>query len=262
MTAPASGLRATLSLARHELELLRRDPVPFVLLLGLPLAIMWFFRPALALALFAEGHVHATGAEQAVPGVATTFSLFLVGFVGLSFFRDHGWSIWDRLRASPLTGWQLMVGKVLPLLLVAWMQLGVLFFLGSALFDLDVRGSLWALTVLAAVLAWLSVSLGLALVAVARTLAQINIAANLGTVVVAGLGGALVPLSLLPGWARTLAPASPAYWAMRGFRSVALDGGGFREIALPTTVLAGCSMLSLAMALHVFTATRGRPRWT
>lgn len=243
------------------MRLLRRDPLPFVLLLALPLVVTAFFRPALALALFSEGYVRADGAEQAVPGVATTFSLFLVGFVGLSFFREHEWASWERLRASPLAGWQLLAGKVLPLLGVAWTQLGVLFGVGVVVFDLQVRGSVWALVLLAAVLACTSVALGLALVATARTLAQVNVVANLGTVVVAGVGGALVPLSLLPSWARHAAPVSPAYWAMRGFREVVLDGGGIGAVLLPVAVLGAAAVGLAAVALHRFRSTHARLSW-
>ncbi len=115
MTRSSPRLGPMAFLARHELRLLGRDPVPFVLLLVLPLAIMWFFRPALALALFSEGYVRSEGAEQAVPGIATTFSLFLVGFVGLSFFRDRSWRTWERLRTSPIAWWQLFAGKLCPI---------------------------------------------------------------------------------------------------------------------------------------------------
>src|SRR5437868_9051419 len=51
---------------------------------------------------------------------------------------------------------------------------------------------------------------------------QLNAFSNLGAMVLAGVGGALAPTSALPSWARTLAPATPSYWAMRGFRQVIL----------------------------------------
>jgi hypothetical protein len=50
--------------------------------------------------------------------------------------------------------------------------------------------------------------------------------ANFGGVALAGLGGALVPPSALPGWAEAVASGTPSYWAMRGFRSVILDSDG------------------------------------
>lgn len=41
---------------------------------------------------------------------------------------------------------------------------------------------------------------------------------DIGGFVCTGLGGALVPIAAMPGWARHLAPASPAYWAMSALR--------------------------------------------
>src|SRR5438093_226210 len=137
-------LSRSMSLARHEVRVLRRDPLPLVLLLAMPLAIIAFLKPALSLALFAEGHVRATGAEQAVPGMSVTFSFFLVGFIGLVFFREHGWGTWDRLRVAAARS-EILLGKLLPVAGIAAIQVAVLFVLGWAGFGLRVEGSLVAL---------------------------------------------------------------------------------------------------------------------
>ena len=72
-------------------------------------------------------------------------------------------------------------------------------------------------------------------------------------VVFGAVGGALVPLSVLPAWARTVAPVTPTYWAMRGFRSVILDAGGFASVALPTGIL-----LAMTLGLAVVAVRRLR----
>jgi ABC-2 type transport system permease protein len=82
-------------------------------------------------------------------------------------------------------------------------------------------------------------SLGVLLAAWARTAQQLNVLANVGTTALAGIGGALVPLTTLPGWAQTVAPATPSYWAMQGFRTVILDGGGVTDVLVPVGVLIG-----------------------
>lgn len=238
-----------LVLAGHELRLQRDDSLPLLLLVVLPSAVVVFFQPALELALFAEGHVHANGSSQAVPGVAVTFSLFLVGYVGLSFFRDHGWGTRDRLRVVPAARSQILAAKLLPLILLAWAQLAILFAVGFLLFDLQSNGSILALAAVAVVFATVPVTAGVVAVAFARSLQQVNVVANLGSIVIAGLGGALVPLSLLPDWVRAVAPASPAYWAMRGFRSALLERGDMSDVALPIVVLAAWSIVFLGLAL-------------
>ena len=62
--------------------------------------------------------------------------------------------------------------------------------------------------------------------AICRTAQQANAFAYVGMVLFGAIGGALVPFSVLPRWAQTVAPVTPTYWAMRGFRSVILDGQG------------------------------------
>jgi ABC-2 type transport system permease protein len=238
----------SLALARHEGRMLRRDPFPIAVLVVMPLVIIAFFRPALALALFSEGFVHANGSEQAVPGIAVTFSFFIVGFVGLAFFRDRGWNTWDRLRGAASVN-EIVAGKLLPIGATALAQLGVLFGAGFLVFGFRITGSPAALILLCVALPICPIAFGVALVAVARTLQQVNVVANVGTVVLAGLGGALVPLALLPSWAAAIAPLTPTYWAMRGLRSVVLERGGVGSVLLPIGVLLLFAVTSVVVAL-------------
>jgi len=41
-----------------------------------------------------------------------------------------------------------------------------------------------------------------------------GLVSDVGAIVVSALGGALVPVSLMPGWARFAAHGSPGYWAL------------------------------------------------
>jgi ABC-2 type transport system permease protein len=231
------SLRRSLAIARHDLRLLRRDPFPVIVLIGMPLVLMAFMRPAFRAALVDAGYTGVNGAEQVVPGTTVMFAFFLVGNVGFAFFREHGWQTWERLRASEARPLEVMAGKAAVPLFTAAIQLAVLFGLGALIFGLDVRGSVLGLVLVAAALAVCLVALGYALTALCRTIMQVNALSNLGALLFAGLGGALTPLSTLPGWARSVAPAVPSYWAMRGFRSVILDGGGVGTVLLPCAVL-------------------------
>jgi hypothetical protein len=56
----------------------------------------------------------------------------------------------------------------------------------------------------------------------------------------------------LPDWARTIAPATPTYWVMRGFRPVILDGSSLSAILLPTVVLISMGLAFAAVSLTRF----------
>jgi ABC-2 type transport system permease protein len=256
----ASGLRASVALARHEVRLLGRDPLPLGLLFLIPLLVMVVFQPALRLALLAQGYTEANGAEQAVPGTVVMFSLFLTGFVGLVFFREHGWGTWDRLRMTTGPA-ALVAGKLLPVALVGAAQLAWLFGAGWFVLDLRVRGSLAALALVCLALLAAVLAMGLSLVGWLKTLQQLNAVANLQAVVLSGVGGALVPPWLLPSWLQAVGPATPAYWAMRGFRAVLLDGGGIASVLLPCAVLGGFAALFSVLFALGFSAEESKSVW-
>ena len=153
------------------------------------------------------------------------FSLFMVRSVGFRFFREHVWKTWARLRSSPVRPAELVVAKTAVPLLELLVYMGVLFTAGVLLFDLNIKGNPFALVLVAGAFACSLVSLGFLLVSVCRSIMQVDAIANLGAMLFVGLGGALTPPDLLPAWAQPLAPATPTYWAMRGFRAVILSPG-------------------------------------
>jgi len=210
------------AVARHDLRVLKRDPAFLIIFTLTPIAFMAFNESAVGAALsvrFPDAHIN--GAAYIVPAATVLFSGFLVGNVGFGVFREHGWGTWERLRASPLTPTELMVGKSLVPILSISIQIGVLLGAGFLLFDLEVRGSMAAFVLIAALLAVMNVALGFMLL------------------LIGGLGGTLTPVEFLPGWAQAVAPFTPAYWAMDGFREVTIGTGGLADVAVPALVLVG-----------------------
>jgi len=246
---------------RQDLRILRSDPVFLLIMIGMPLLVMAFIKPAFRAALVESGVPDANGAEQVVPGTATMFAFFLMGNLGFAVFREHGWNTWERLRASRATPVEIMAGKTVTPLVSLGLQLSVLFGIGGLAFGLDVRGSYVALVLVAATLAICLVSLGFLLLAICRTVMQLNAVTNLGTMLLAGLGGAIAPITALPDWARIIAPATPSYWAMRGFRSVILEAGGVDAVVLPVVVLLAFTVGFAAIAGARFRVEETKLSW-
>lgn len=247
--------RRVAAIIGHELRLLRQDPVPVMVLVVFPLILVSFLKPTFQLALAAHGHPGANGAEQVVPGQAVVNGFYIVGMTSFAFFAEHGWNTWDRLRATRARSTEIIVGKAVPFLAVSVTQFLVIFAVSVPVFDLHSRGPLTALIPLVAAFAACLVMLGVMVTALCRTLQQANAVAFGGIVLFGALGGALVPLETLPSWARTVAPATPTYWVMRGFRSVILDGHGLAAIILPAAILLTMSLAFAAIALTRFQFT-------
>jgi ABC-2 type transport system permease protein len=110
-----------------------------------------------------------------------------------------------------------LVGKAVPVLVVLAAHQAVILGFGALVLGMRVADvgllavavAAWALTLLC---------VGAALGTLLRSEAEFAAVADIGSFVFTGLGGALVPLANMPGWARDLAPASPGYWAMSALR--------------------------------------------
>jgi ABC-2 type transport system permease protein len=246
------SLRASIAIIRHEFRVMMTDPGTILFLIALPLLMVALMRQLFVGPLAAAGFPGANGSEFAIPGMAVGFAAFGIGYAGFTFFRDHGWGTWDRLRATPATSVDLIAGKVAPTVAVTILQLGLLFLLGGPLFDFHITGSVMALAVLIVVLALSLSAFGMAVTAVSRTMNQLNAFATVGGFGLAMLGGAFVPVTAMPGWAQAIAPALPTYWAMRGFRSVILEDGGLGDIVVPVLVLIGFGILFTVLAAAKF----------
>lgn len=253
--------RRTLAIIRHELRIISRDPFEVVVLVAFPLVVMSFLKPAMRLALVNGGYPHASGAEQVVPGQAVVNAFFIVTMTGFAFFSEHGWNTWERLRTSHATSPEIVLGKALPRFGMSLAQFVVVFAIGIGLLDLHVRGPLLALLPVVIAFGFCLVMLGIALTALCRSIQQANALGLAGLVLFGSIGGALVPINVLPAWARTLAPVTPTYWAMRGFRSVILDGTGVLGVALPVAVLLVMASVFAAVALAKFRFSDTKTSW-
>jgi ABC-2 type transport system permease protein len=234
----------------HELRLAKRDPIPILVLIVFPIITMAFLKPAFRPALVQSGHPHANGSEQVVPGEATLSAFFIVSLITVSFFAEYAWGTWDRLRASAATSLEIVLGKAIPRVVMTVAQFAVVVGAGLLFFGLDIRGSAAALIPLVVTFAVCLVLLGVAVTAVCHTAQQAQAFAVVGMVLFGAIGGALVPFSVLPHWARVVAPVTPTYWAMRGFTSVILDGRGFGGVEAPIAALAAMALAFGVLALR------------
>lgn len=246
------SLRRSVVIAGHELRLAAKDPGMFLQLVLMPIIMIAFLKPAFGPALAAGGFRRANGSEQVVPGMVTMFSMFAAGLVGFTFFREHGWRTWDRLRSSQARPLEIIAGKVVPAAAITLCQQLVLFGVGVLLFGLVVPGSVVGLGLICLGMTSAFLAFGVLLAAWLRSAQQLNTVSSLAGFVLAGLGGAFAPINVLPSWARTVAPVTPTYWAMEGFRAVTLHAGGLASTLRPVAVLLGFAVLFTVLAARRF----------
>lgn len=238
------------SLVRLNTTLLLREPGPIASRLIMPLVLIAVLHPLYRAALAGSGD--DAGTTQIVPGMLVMFSLLALSIVGSAILTERAWRTWDRLRATPAASWELLVGKAVPALGVLVAQQVLVLGFGSVLFGLTVA-NLGMLALAVAAWVFTLLCLGMALGAFARSHSELAVFYDIGGLGLTVLGGALLPLTMMPDWAQFLAPVSPGYWAMGAYRAALVGdlSALLRDIAVLLLVAA------LAGALAAWRITRG-----
>ncbi len=235
-------MNGTVATTGRVLRQLRHDPRTLAMMLVVPsllLGLLYLLWSDLPLSPF-------QGVGLTMLGVFPFVVMFLV--TSIAMLRERTTGTLERLLTTPLSRGGLLAGYGTAFGLAAVAQAVVTVTVATTLYDLDVRGPL-ALVVLVAVAdAVLGVALGLLASAFARSEFQ---AVQFMPVVVLPqffLCGLLVPREQMAGWLQAISDVLPLTYAVEALqelgRSETVSGRMWADVA----VVAGAAALALALA--------------
>jgi ABC-2 type transport system permease protein len=162
-----------------------------------------------------------------VPSYLVMFAYFLVLVVGRLFVSERRQGTMKRLRAAPLSRWQILVGKFVPAYLLSIVQGFFLLAAGKLVFAMSWGPQpLWLVPV---VLTTSLSAMGLALVvaALAKTESQVAVYGTLLVLALAGLSGCLMgDRELMPETMRQVSLITPHAWALDAYRQLLANPAG------------------------------------
>lgn len=189
---------------------------------------------------------------RSVGGWAVMFLLFGVSGAAISLLEDKKAGLYPRLLSAPLNTSHILFSKYLFFILQGLVQLAFLFCAGWILFGLDPLSNLPLLLLMCLATAAASTGFGMLLASLVKTPSQANGISTMLILVFSMLGGAMFPVSFMPGFIQKIAIISPVYWAMEGFLDVLWAGRGLRDVLPELAVLAGFASLTIAISHRNF----------
>jgi ABC-2 type transport system permease protein len=252
----SDSLYRTNALIKHNLVLRLRDPGQLISYLVTPMVLMVLLKPLYTKALYSG--TQGGGVVQTVTGQLVMFSVFSVAIVGNAIFVEREWKTWDRLRASRANRGELLVGKALPVYAVLMVQQAVLVCFGCLVVGMPAPRSDGLLVLAMAVWGLTLMAMGAALATVVRSRGDLMMASDIGSITISAFGGALLPVSLMPGWARDVAPYSPGYWGLEMIRGAV--EGNTADTLRSAAVCLGISLAAGAFASYRLARGWGRSR--
>ncbi|MBB5873492.1 ABC-2 type transport system permease protein [Allocatelliglobosispora scoriae] len=238
-------------MARHNVIIRLRDPGQMISYIVAPMILMVVLKPLYVKAV--DG-----GAVQVVTGLLVMFSVFAIAIAGSSILVERHWQTWDRLRQTRASAAEMLLGKIIPIFVVMVVQQSILIVYGCLVIGIPIPKSVGYMALAIAVWAFCLLAIGAALATLARSLGELGVISDVSAITLSSFGGALVPLSIMPGWAQAAAHASPGYWALQMMQAaIRGDGPG---VLVPAGVLLGLGIVAGAFAVSRLTKGWGRTR--
>jgi ABC-2 type transport system permease protein len=191
-------------------------------------------------------------------GFAILFAFMGAQVTAASIYDEKKLGTFRRLQTSPLSRFELMVGKMLPNFVIALLQVAIIFGLSIVLLPLMNLGAPslgndpLALVVVTVVLAVCSTGLGVFIAALARTESQVGGIATVMLWTAGMVGGAFIPAFLLGNFLNTIGKVVPHYWALQAYNDLLIRGKGLVDVLPAVGILAGFALLFLVVGLVKF----------
>ncbi|MFQ5897313.1 MAG: ABC transporter permease [Candidatus Methylomirabilia bacterium] len=212
-SATSLGLQRSLQVLSRNLEgtaLLRRvDKLP------VDFRVRAWYNPDLLSAFFI------------VPGlIGTLLMQTTITAMAVAVVREREKGTLETLIVSPIRRWELMLGKIIPNLVVAYGQMTMALLVAHFIFGVPIRGSLPLLYALSAAFMWGTLGIGIFVSTVAKTVPQAMQLSFMTFLPSIYLSGLLFPIEGMPEGAQYLASIIPLTYYLRIVRGIVLKGVG------------------------------------
>ncbi|MBM3136155.1 MAG: ABC transporter permease [Chloroflexi bacterium] len=166
----------------------------------------------------------------------------------LAIVRERELGTIEQLIVTPLQPWELVVGKIVPYVLIAFFDTMEVLLIGTLWFKVPINGSVALLLSLAGLFLMSSLGIGLFISTVARTQQEAMLLAWFTMLPSIFLSGFMFPLAAMPAVLRALSYGIPLTYFLVIVRGIILKGVGL-QVLLPQVValaIFGVAIMSLS----------------
>jgi ABC-2 type transport system permease protein len=198
----------------------------------------------------------ASTALNIVPGlVGTILTMTMLIFTALSVTREIERGTMENLLAMPITPVEVMLGKIIPYVLVGFVQAALIIGLGVGIFGVPVFGSIFLLAALSTLFITANLSIGYTFSTIAQNQLQAMQMSMMFFLPNILLSGFMFPFAGMPAWARWIGEGLPLTHYLRIVRAIMLKGSGLADLRYDALVLTGLMLVAMAIAVMRFRRT-------
>jgi ABC-2 type transport system permease protein len=191
-----------------------------------------------------------------VPGlIGVILTMTMVMMTSLAMTRERERGTMENLLATPVRPLEVMVGKIVPYILIGYVQVTVILLAARLLFDVPMFGSLALLSAALVVFMAANLAVGFTFSTIAQNqlqAMQLTFFFFLPSIL---LSGFMFPFRGMPEWAQAIGEALPLTHFLRIVRGIMLKGNGVAEIVPEVWPIAAFMVVAGAIALKRYRQT-------
>jgi ABC-2 type transport system permease protein len=248
-TDPAATSNALAALQQVNLSALDHD------LTG-PLARLKAGEPAFEVRVHRRYNPEGVTQYNIVPGLmGVVLTMTMVMMTSLAMTRERERGTMENLLATPVKPLEVMLGKIVPYILIGYVQVVVILLAAAYLFRVPMVGSLVLLSLVLILFMATNLSIGFTFSTLARSQMQAMQMTFFFFLPSMLLSGFMFPFRGMPEWAQWLGEALPLTHFLRIVRGILLKGSTLAEIVPHMWPLAVILLVVSALALMRYQRT-------
>jgi ABC-2 type transport system permease protein len=198
----------------------------------------------------------AVTALNIVPGlVGTILTLTMLIFTALSVTREIERGTMENLLSMPITPVEIMLGKIIPYVIVGFVQATLIIAIGVTLFGVPIVGSLVMLAALSTLFIATNLSIGYTFSTVAQNQLQAMQMSMMFFLPNILLSGFIFPFAGMPIWAQWIGETLPLTHYIRIVRSIMLKGSNLADLHYDAIAMFVLMLVAMTIAVTRFRRT-------
>ena len=186
-------------------------------------------------------------------GVVLTMTLVIITALAITRERERG--TMENLLSTPVSALEVMLGKIIPYIVVGYLQLGFILLTAHLLFHVPLIGSLPLLLCVSLLFISANLGVGLTFSTLARNQLQAVQMAFFFFLPSILLSGFMFPFRGMPRWAQMIGEVLPLTHYLRIVRGILLKGNGLIEIRHDLWPIMLFLLVALAIGLKRYRQT-------
>ena len=188
-----------------------------------------------------------------LPGLMGLLSLIQVMLLaGLSVAREREQGTFDQLLVTPLSPFQILIGKAVIPVVIGIFQATLVFLICRNVFEIPFNGSLPPLYLTLLIFTLSCTGIGLSISAISSSMQQVMVYCFVLILPMVLLSGFATPVANMPEFLQILTYADPLRFALDSFRRIYLEGCTISDVAFNFLPMLTVAAITLPVAAYLF----------